>query len=83
MQILIIVTIYVLICAKTVLDKKQIEKTYVVCIFLQTRNIKQDIKKTGTIQKYYTETSRCIKIGPKCSGQMSAFRNNAQVVIRK
>lgn len=49
---LIIVTIYVLICAKTVLDKKQIEKTYVVYIFLQTRHILSKIyKKLDTLQK--------------------------------
>lgn len=53
MPALIIVTIYVLICAKTVLDKKQIEKTYVVYIFLQTRHILSNIykKKKSTIQK--------------------------------
>lgn len=47
---LIIVTIYVLICAKIVLDKKLIEKTYVAYIFLQTRHILSKIyKKLGTI----------------------------------
>lgn len=51
MPTLIIVIIYVLICAKTVSDE-QIEKTYVMYIFLQTRHILSRIlKKIGTVQK--------------------------------
>lgn len=51
MPTLIIVIIYVLICAKTVSDE-QIEKTYVMYIFLQTRHILSRIlKKIGTVRK--------------------------------
>lgn len=51
MPTLIIVTIYILISNKTVSDD-QIEKTYVMYIFLQTRNILSWIlKKVSTIQK--------------------------------
>lgn len=51
MPTLIIVTIYVLICAKTVSDE-QIEKAYVMYIFFQTRHILSRIlKKLGTVQK--------------------------------
>lgn len=51
MPTLIIVTIYILISTKTVSDD-QIEKTYVMYIFLQTRHILSWIlKKVSTIQK--------------------------------
>lgn len=51
MPTLIIVIIYVLIFAKTVSDE-QIEKTYVMYIFLQTRHILSRIlKKIGTVRK--------------------------------
>lgn len=51
MPTLIIVTIYILISNKTVSDD-QIEKTYVMYIFLQTRNILSWIlKKVSTTQK--------------------------------
>lgn len=67
MPTLIIVTIYVLICAKTVLDKKQIEKTYVVYIFLQARHILSRIlEKTGTIQKQLDVLKLVLNANGKC-----------------
>lgn len=50
MPTLIIVSIYILICAKTVSDD-QTEKTYVMYIFLLTRHILSRTLKLGTVQK--------------------------------
>lgn len=66
MPTLIIVTIYVLICAKTVLDKKQIEKTRCVHIFANQTHIKQDIKKLGTIQKQLDVLKLVLNAHGKC-----------------